>query len=217
MPDFTARRTMMVDTQVRTADVTKFPIIDALMSVPRERYVPEDRREVAYLGENLNVGDGRTLLEPRSLAKMLDALDIKPDELVLDIGALRGYSSAVIAHLAEAVVAVEEDEALAREAESTLAAEEVDNVAVVNAPLVEGAPKHGPYDVLVIEGGAEDIPAALTDQLKEGGRAACIFMDDTLGVARIGYKTDGAMDWRRIFNASAPILPGFARAPQFTF
>ena len=107
MPDFNARRTMMVDTQVRPSDVTKFPVIDAMLSVPREAFVPNDRREAAYVGENLDLGGGRVLLEPRTLAKMLDALNIQDDEMVLDIGAALGYSSAVISQMAEAVVAVE--------------------------------------------------------------------------------------------------------------
>ena len=108
MPDFAARRTMMVDTQVRPNDVTKFPIIEAMLAVPREAYVPDARREAAYVGENLDLGQGRWLLEPRNFAKMLDALDIQPGDLVLDIGAGMGYSSAVLARMAKAVVALEE-------------------------------------------------------------------------------------------------------------
>lgn len=107
MTNFAARRTMMVDTQVRPNDVTKFPIIEAMLSVPREAFVPAQRREAAYVGGNIDVGDGRVLLEARTLAKMLDALDIQPTDLVLDIGCGLGYSAAVIARMAEAVVAVE--------------------------------------------------------------------------------------------------------------
>ena len=113
MSEFATRRVMMVDTQVRPSDVTKFPIIDAMLSVPREAYVPGDKREAAYVGENLDIGGGRVVLEARTLAKMLDALDIQPTEMVMDIGCGLGYSAAVIARLADAVVAVEEDPALA--------------------------------------------------------------------------------------------------------
>ena len=112
MTDFAARRTMMVDTQVRPSDVTRFPIIDAMLRVPREAFVPTRLREVAYLGENLDLGGGRVVLAPRTLAKILDALDIEGDDLVLDIGAGHGYSAAVIARLAEAVVGLEDDPAL---------------------------------------------------------------------------------------------------------
>lgn len=215
MPDFVTRRTIMVDTQVRPSDVTKFPIIQAMLGVPRETFVPADLREVAYVGENIPVAPGRALLAPRTLAKMLDALDIQPTELVLDIGALRGYGAAVIARLAEAVVAVEELEDQAAEMEGALAACGADNAAVVAGPLVDGAAKHGPYDVIIIEGGVEDVPGTLTGQLKEGGRMACIFMEGGLGTCRIGFRRGDRMDWRHAFNVAAPVLPGFAKPPVF--
>ena len=135
MSDFAARRVTMVDTQVRPSDVTKFPIIDAMLTVQREDFVPAAQREAAYLGENLDLGQDRVLLDPRTLAKMLDHLDITNDELVLDIGCAMGYSSAVIAHMAEAVVAVEEDEAMAAEAQEALAQAGADNVIVHVAPV----------------------------------------------------------------------------------
>jgi protein-L-isoaspartate(D-aspartate) O-methyltransferase len=216
MTNFAARRTMMVDTQVRPNDVTKFPIIEAMLSVPREAFVPAQRREAAYVGGNIDVGDGRVLLEARTLAKMLDALDIQPTDLVLDIGCGLGYSAAVIARMAEAVVAVEADEGLASQAEARLSAESVDNVAVIEAPLGEGSAKHGPYDAIVIEGAVEELPPAIEAQLKEGGRIACLFMDGALGVCRIGHKIDGAVTWRYAFNASAPVLPGFSRRAVFS-
>lgn len=216
MTDFQTRRVMMVDTQVRPSDVTKFPIIDAMLSIPREVYVPRDKREAAYMGENVVIREGRVVLEPRTLAKLLDALDIHPGELVLDIGCGLGYSSAVIARLADAVVAVEDDAAMAAEAEQTLANESVDNAAVIVGPLSEGAAKHGPYDVITIQGGVEQIPASLLAQLKDGGRIGAVFMEGALGVARVGYKSDGKMSWRFAFNAAAPVLLGFAATRAFT-
>lgn len=206
---------MMVDTQVRPSDVTKFPIIEAMLRVPREAFVPGPRREAAYVGENIEIAPGRVVLEARTLAKLLDSLDIQPDEMVLDIGCGYGYSAAVIARLAEAVVAVEENGMLAQEAQATLSAEGVDNAAVIEAPLAEGAPKHGPYDVIMIEGAAETVPRAILDQLNEGGRIGCLFMEGALGVARIGHKHDGDVTWRFAFNAAAPVLPGFGAAPRF--
>lgn len=215
MPDFAARRTMMVDTQVRPSDVTKYPIIAAMLAVPRERFVPEAMQEAAYAGENLGLAPGRVIFEPRTLAKMLDALDLQPGELVLDLGAGLGYTAAVVARLAEAVIAVEEDAGMAEAAEAALAGIGADNAAVIAAPLAEGAPKHGPYDAILVEGGVEMLPDSIPRQLKEGGRIACLFMDGALGAVRIGRKHDGAVTWRFAFNASAPVLPGFAAAPEF--
>jgi protein-L-isoaspartate(D-aspartate) O-methyltransferase len=216
MTDFATRRTMMVDTQVRPSDVTKFPIIEAMLAIPREVYVPRDRREAAYVGENLPLTPRRVLLDPRTLAKLLDALDIQPNEIVLDLGCGLGYSSAVIARLAEAVIAVEEDIAMAAEAERTLSAEGVDNAAVIAGPLAAGSAKHGPYDAITIQGAIEVLPQAIAAQLKEGGRIGCLFMEGSLGVARIGYKVDGVVTWRFAFNAAAPVLPGFEARHEFT-
>ncbi|WP_428545704.1 protein-L-isoaspartate O-methyltransferase family protein [Profundibacter sp.] len=213
MSDYSTRRTMMVDTQVRPSDVTKFPIIEAMLDVPREAYVPDNKREEAYVSENVALGSTRVMLEPRTFAKLLDGLDISPDETVLDIGCGLGYSTAIIARLAEAVVAVEDDAEMAAEAQQTLSSNDVDNAAVIENKLSEGAAKHGPYDVIMIEGGVEVVPAEILAQLKDGGRIGCIFMEDALGVARIGYKIDGDVTWRFAFNASAPVLPGF-EAPK---
>ncbi len=215
MADYAARRTMMVDTQVRPSDVTSFPIIDAMLKIPREAFVPDDQREAAYAGKNLPLAPGRVLLEPRTLAKMLEELDVGPSDLVLDIGCGLGYSSAVIAHMAEAVVAVEDNEEMAAEAQRLLAENGADNVAVLAGPLAEGAPRHGPYDVIVIEGGVEQIPEAIAAQLKEGGRIAALFMEGQLGTCKVGLKVEGRINWRYGFNAGAPVLPGFEKAREF--
>lgn len=216
MTDFAARRTMMVDTQVRPSDVTKFPIIDAMLSVPREVFVPREQAEAAYISENVPIAPGRVVLEPRTLGKLLDALNITGTELVLDIGAGYGYSSAVVARMAEAVIAVEEEESIASEAQTILSEQGADNVVLHTGPLTDGAPQHGPYDVIMIQGGVEQVPDALIAQLKEGGRIGCVFMEGALGVVRIGYKIDGDVTWRFAFNASAPVVPGFAKQAVFT-
>ncbi|AXI48797.1 protein-L-isoaspartate O-methyltransferase [Sulfitobacter sp. SK012] len=217
MTDFAARRTVMVDTQVRPSDVTKFPIIDAMLHVAREDFVPARQREAAYVGENINLGQGRVVLEPRTLAKMLDVLAIDGSELVLDVGCAMGYSAAVIARMAEAVIAVEEDEAMAHEAQDALVAAGADNAMLHVGPLAAGAAQHGPYDVILVQGGVAKMPAALSDQLKEGGRIACIFMEGALGEVRVGYKRDGEISWRRAFNAGAPVLDGFLKEIEFEF
>jgi protein-L-isoaspartate(D-aspartate) O-methyltransferase len=217
MSDFATRREVMVDTQVRPSDVTKFPVIDAMLSVLRENFVPRDKREVAYIGENVVLGNGRVVLEPRTLAKTLDSLNISKDELVLDIGSGLGYSSAVISLLAEAVVALEDDADWVRESEEAFQEFGADNILVECGPLHEGAPKHGPYDVICIQGAVEQIPQQIISQLKDGGRLACIFSNGALGSAKIGYKLDGSMNWRFAFNAGAPLLGGFEKPHDFEF
>lgn len=214
MSDFASRRVMMVDTQVRPSDVTKYPVIGAMLAVPREVYVPQERREVAYLGENLPLGPSRVLLEPRTLAKMLDALEIGTKELVLDIGAGLGYSSAILGRLAQTVIALEEAE-MADLARANLAAQGEDNVVVVAGDLAAGAPAHAPYDVIVIQGGVAELPAALAGQLREGGRIAALFMQGELGIVRIGVKKSDGIHWRDAFNAAAPVLPGYSRKREF--
>lgn len=216
MTDYAARRTMMVDAQVRPSDVTKFPIIEAMLSTPRELFVPQERQEAAYLGENIPLGGSRVLLEPRTFAKMLDAIDVQPEDLVLDLGAAQGYSAAVLARMAAAVVAVEEDEELSADSQQVLSELGADNVILHQAKLAEGATEHGPYDVVIIEGAVEHLPEAITGQLKEGGRIVALFAEGHLGVVRVGYKIDGRVNWRFAFNAGAPVLPGFERHAAFT-
>lgn len=215
MTDFAARRTMMVDTQVRPNDVTRFPVIEAMLAVPMEDYLPAALRPVAYSGENLDLGGGRVLLEPRSLGKMVDLLDPQPGDLILDLGCGYGYSSAVLARLVQAVVAIEDDPERAAEAERRLSEAGVFNVAVLNAPLSEGAPGQGPYDAILVNGGVEEMPPAILDQLKDGGRIVAPFLEGALGVVRVGHRIHGRVNWRYGFNALAPLLPGFQRQRGF--
>ncbi len=216
MVDYEAAREAMVDRQVRPADVTLYPIIEAMLTVPREKFVPQDMKPVAYLGEHVPLGGGRVLLDPRVFAKLLDALNVGPGDLVLDVGCGLGYSAAVLARMAEAVVAVE-TAPMAAEAEALLAAVPVDNAVVVAGDLAAGDAGHGPYDVILIEGAIEVLPDALAAQLKPGGRIAAIFIDGARGQARLGLATGGGIAWRRIFDATAPVLPGFERTKAFEF
>lgn len=207
----------MVDTQVRPSDVTKFPIIEAMLTVPRELYVPAAHREAAYMGENLDLGGGRVLLDPRTLAKLIDALDVQRSDVILDIGCGLGYSTAVLARLAEFVVAVEDDAGRADAAQAMLSEQGVDNAAVLNGPLNAGAAKSGPYDVIILQGSAEIIPDVILSQLRDGGRIGAVFSEGALGVARIGHKTGEQINWRFAFNAGAPVLPGFRQPAGFVF
>lgn len=216
MTDFSDRRRMMVDTQIRPADVTKYPIIEALLAIPRENFVPDSQSEVAYADQSVPLSDGRVVPEPRTLAKMLDALDVRQDELVLDVACGLGYSTAVVARLAQMVIGVEEDESLAAEAQETLSNSSADNAIVHQGVLTEGASEHGPYDVILIEGGVEEVPDELLAQLKDGGRIAALFMSGALGEVKVGYKSAGRVSWRFEFNAGAPVLPGFAKPEVFS-
>ena len=215
MTDYKTRRKIMVDTQIRPSDVTKFPIIDAFLSIPREKFVPDGKREAAYIGENFQIGKSRVLLDPRTLAKLLDALDIHNNESVLDIGSGLGYSSAVISLIAEVVIAVEDDSSLASEAEEILSEVGADNIVVQCSKLEDGAPEHGPYDVIILQGGVEEIPVSILKQLKNGGRIGAIFIHEGLGTAKIGFKLNEKINWRYSFNAAAPILPGFFKQKDF--
>ena len=217
MPDFSAARIQMVDCQIRPSDVTRYPIIEAMLAIPREQYVPSALRSVAYAGAHVELGDGRVVLDPRVFGKMLDELALSSSDLVLDIGCALGYSTAVLAHVAEAVIAIESDAQMAGEAATTLAEQGVDNAVATEGVLTEGDPAHGPYDVIMIQGGVEEMPQALLDQLKPGGRIAAIFMDGGAGQARIGIKTGNGIAWRHAFDATAPVLNGFERAPAFQF
>lgn len=216
MADFAANRTMMVDTQIRPSDVTKFPIIDAMLSVRREAFVPQARRETAYADANIALGGSRVVLEPRTFAKMLDAMELQQSDMVLSVGVGLGYGAAVLARMVEAVIALEQDADLAKEAETSLMDEGADNVVVLEGAFADGAAKHGPFDAILIEGGVEMVPESLSNQLKDGGRIAAVFMDGALGECRIGYKVDGKVSWRLAFNAAAPVLPGFEAEDAFS-
>lgn len=215
MPEYTELRRMMVDTQIRPSDVTKFPIIDAMLSVPREHFVPQNMRHVAYAEDPVSLGEGREMLEPRTLAKMLDALEINRTDLSLNVGAGLGYSTAILSHMVDSVVAIEENEGFAADAEASLGEQGMDNAAVLVETLVDGAKKHGPYDVILVDGGVNFVPDQLLEQLNDGGRIAAVFLDGQLGEARLGLKVDGQVSWRRLFNAGAPLLPGFASEKSF--
>lgn len=209
-------RTMMVDTQVRPSDVTKYPIISAMLETPREPYVPAASAAVAHMDAPVALGGGREMPEVRTLAKMLDALNVSRSDNVLIVGGGLGYSTAILARMAASVVMIEEDPTMASEAEATLVQQDVENAAVLERPLTEGAPKAAPFDVIMIEGGVETVPQTLADQLREGGRIAAIFQAGRLGEVRIGRASGGSIAWRFAFNAGAPVLPGFASAREFT-
>lgn len=217
MVDYTAARTAMVDGQVRPADVTRYAVIDAMLQVKRENFVPRTQRAMAYADMQIPLAPGRVMLDPRSLAKSLDALEVREGDLALVVGAGLGYTSAVLAEMAGTVVALESEDDLARLLGEALADAAADNVLVERGPLAAGLAASGPYDVIMIEGGVEQVPKALLDQLAEGGRLAAIVMEGALGVCRVWHRSSGAISSRATFNATAPVLHGFDAERSFTF
>jgi len=217
MTNFQQARIAMVDCQVRPSDVTRYTVIDAMLSVPREQFVPPQFRNVAYAGEHIPLGGSRVILDPRVTGKMLDALALTQDDLVLDVACGTGYIAALAGQMAEAVIALEADEDIAAQASEVLTGIEADNVVVHTGSLTDGADMHGPYDAVLIEGGVEVVPETILSQLKENGRIAAIFMDGNVGQCRLGRMSQGQVTWRRAFDATAPVLEGFAREKAFEF
>ena len=215
--DFAGLRTKMVDGQVRTTDVTSLDLLDALLAVPREEFVPAARKSLAYIDEDLEIAPGRYLMEPSPFARLVQLAAIKPGDFVLDIGAGTGYSSAVLSKLAGAVVALEEDAALAARAQGVLSNLGYDTVAVVEGPLREGYAAQGPYDVILIEGAVQSVPDEIIAQLKDDGRLVVVEGVGNAGVARLYVKQGGVTSPRRAFNAAVRPLPGFHSAPAFEF
>ncbi|MDH6229736.1 protein-L-isoaspartate(D-aspartate) O-methyltransferase [Mesorhizobium soli] len=221
--DFSEQRVKMVDGQVRTTDVTDSGVLDAMLTVPREAFVPVKRQSLAYIDEHIEITPAeagkpaRYLMEPSPFAKLVQLADVRPTDFVLDIGCGTGYSAAVLSRLASSVVALESDSALADAATSTLSSLGYDNVAVVQGPLQAGYAAEAPYDVIFLDGSVEDLPKALFDQLKEGGRLVAVEGQGNAGVARLFIKTTGVVTGRRAFNAAIRPLPGFERARAFEF
>ncbi len=205
----------MVDRQVRPSDVTSFPIIEAMLSIPREAFAESGSRSVAYVDAPLPQGAGRYALEPRVFAKMLDGARIGPDDLVLDLAPGLGYSTAVIAKMCAAVIAIEPDDGLAAAAADALAANDVDNAMVRQGDPAAGDAAHGPFDAIFINGAIGAAPQALLDQLKDGGRLVAVAMDGAHGRAESIIRSGDRFSVRRLFDAAAPMIPGFEKEAEF--
>ncbi len=215
MTDFATARRHMVDGQVRTADVTDLRIISAMFEVPRERFMPPASAALAYLDLDVPVGATRRLLKPMVLAKLIQAAELDATDRVLDAGCATGYTAAVLARVAGQVVALEQDSGLAKAASEALAP--LQNVAVVRGSLAEGWPQGSPYDAIVLEGATEIVPHALCQQLKEGGRLVCVLGSGPGSKAMLYRRSGSEVGGRAIFDATAALLPGFAKTPVFAF
>jgi protein-L-isoaspartate(D-aspartate) O-methyltransferase len=217
MFDAVAARRHMVDGQIRTADVTNPNLVAAMQWVPRELFVPPASASQAYLDGDAPLGKGRALLRPRVLAKLIQGAQLTAGERVLDVGCGSGYSAAVMSQMGALVVALDEDADLVRQAKAALAAVAASQVTVVTGPLIGGWPSAAPYDFILINGAVEVMPDALGRQLKPSGRLAAVFGRGPASKAMIYHAIEGRLVGRPIFDAGAPLLPGFAATPGFVF
>jgi protein-L-isoaspartate(D-aspartate) O-methyltransferase len=217
MFDTANARRLMVEGQIRTADVTDLDLLAAFQAVPRELFLPAWLAELAYVDKDLMVGKGRALLKPMVLAKLIQAAGVRPTDRVLDVACATGYSSAVLARVAGAVVALEENVALAGEAKEALAAAGVAHVEVEIGALIAGWSAGAPYDVILLNGAAEVLPEVYTRQLNPDGRLACVYGRPPATQAMIFRLIEGRLVGRPVFDASARLLPGFVAPPAFVF
>ena len=221
MSGFATARQKMVDGQVRPSDVTDIRILDAMLAVPREAFVPENKQALAYLDLDLDVSEGgsagRFLIQPAVLAKMLQAAEIKETDRVLVVGCATGYAAAVIAGFASQVTATESDPALAATARELLARNGCEKVAVRTAASADGDPADGPFDVVVLNGATEVVPERLYGQLRDGGRLVGVFATSQPARATIVTSSHSDFGHRTLFDAAAPVLPGMERVPAFVF
>jgi protein-L-isoaspartate(D-aspartate) O-methyltransferase len=218
MIDYQSARLNMVESQVRPNKVTDPALIEAMLAVPREIFVPEQLRGIAYIDEDVPLGGGRFIMEPMVLARLLQLAAIEPEDAILDIGCGTGYASAVMARLGRSIVALEEDPRLARQAAQRFSQLGAANVSLVEGPLTAGCPQRAPYQVILFGGAVAEIPPAIAMQLAEGGRlVAVVKQGPGLGKAVLMTRTEGGIGRRIVFDAGTPMLPGFAAQPRFVF
>ena len=216
--DYSAARHNMVENQIRVNRVTHQGIINAFGEIPREVFVPDNLATLAYVDEKLMITEGRYLLQPMVLARLLQSAKIRPDDVVLEIGCGTGYSTAILASIANTVVAIEEDETLAKQATNNMVELGVDNAAIMTSPLAEGYKKQHPYNAIVLSGSVAKVPESILAQLIDGGRLVTVVnKHDSLGKGVLMTKFGGSISTEEIFDAWTPILPGFELLPSFAF
>ena len=213
--DFAVMRRAMVDSQLRTSDVTDPDVVRALATVPREQFVPESRRATAYIDRAIPLSEGRALNPPLALGRMLVALAPRRDDRALVVGAGTGYAAAVLAELAGHVTALEQDEDLIGLARAALQGD--GRITLIAGPLAAGAPDAGPFDIILVDGAVEELPAALTAQLAEGGRLATALGERGVTRIALGRKQGGAFGLTTLADSEAAVLPGFERPRGFSF
>lgn len=217
MLDPAVQRANMVASQLRTNDVTDARIQDAMLTIPREDFVPENSKSLAYAECCISLKPGRVMLDPRAFAKLAELAAIRPEDVALDVGCGTGYSSAVLALLAGKVIALEEDAELAARAEANLPSVGALNVQVVRGALADGCPQAAPFDVIFVNGSVETDPKSLLAQLRNGGRLVTVKRAGAAGYGCVYLNHEGAIGCRTAFDAHLPILPGFEKPRSFVF
>jgi protein-L-isoaspartate(D-aspartate) O-methyltransferase len=221
MSDFSTARQKMVDGQVRTNDVTDRRILDTMLGLPREDFVPEGKRALAYLDLDLDVAPAgsvkRFLVKPVLTAKMLQAAGIAAADNVLIVGCATGYAAAIAGKLAAKVTATEIDPVLVEKGNQILTLLGLYNVTFKVAEAAAGDPEGAPYDVIILNGATEVTPEPLYGQLKDGGRLVGVFAMSRPARAMIVTHSHGDFGNRVLFDAAAPVLPGLERRPAFVF
>lgn len=219
MVDYAAARELMVDTQIRPRNVTDKRLLWSMLNVPRERFVPEARVPLAYSDSQHDLGaaNGRILTSPEAFARLASLAEIDAADVVLDVACATGYSTAVLAGMASAVVAIENDADLVARAENVLTELEIGNAAVLEADLTAGLPSEAPFDVIVVNGAVEYVPEPLLAQLREGGRLVAPVRGPRTAIATIFARYGGEITSREAFELSMPELSQFFRPLTFAF
>jgi protein-L-isoaspartate(D-aspartate) O-methyltransferase len=218
MIDYAAARLNMVESQLRPNKITDEALLDAFLTVPRERFVPETLRGIAYIDEDIPLGGKRFLVEPMVLGRLLQIAAVRPGNSVLEIGAATGYATAILSRLARSVVAVESDARLRDLAQARLKEMRATVATLVDGPLEAGYAGRAPYDVILIDGAVALIPDAVASQLAEGGRLVTVLRPPgAVGRAVLMTRIEGVLSHRPVFDAATPLLPGFLPAPSFAF
>ncbi|MFC0478867.1 protein-L-isoaspartate O-methyltransferase family protein [Gellertiella hungarica] len=213
--DYEAQRVKMVDNQVRTTDVTSHSVLSAFLTVPRENFVPEHLKALAYVDKDIELAPGRYLTHASPVAKLLQLAAVSREDRVLEIGTGTGYVTALLALLAGSVVSVESDAALADTARKNLSSSE--NVKIVSGDLEKGAASDGPYDLVFLNGAVEEIPEQLFQQMKDGGRLIAVIGYGNASRAHLFVKERGTIGGTPEFNTAVKPLPGFRKAVEFQF
>lgn len=218
MTVYDAARFNMVESQLRPNKVVDERVVDAFLRIRRELFVPAALRGVAYVDEDLPVGNGRWLMEPMVAARLIQAVAVQPKEVALVVAAGVGYEAAVLAMLARGVVALEADAELARLGRAALVDHGIAAVSYVEEPLRLGHRQRAPYDAIVFGGAVCEVPPEIGGQLAEGGRMAVVLRPQgRVGRATLITRTGGVLAQRVIFDAATPLLPGFEAKPGFVF